>query len=525
MSDLRSRPTIGKPRPALSPAHVPSTIGSKERPRHTAWEQEPRNNPASAGKMGANWPALYARGLRLTDMAVTALVVAVAYFGRFGMDSQEVTLQVPPFEYAGISLLILILWNADLALFRTRERQVFGAGATEYKRVMHSTLRAFGLLAIIMVVFQLNVVRGFFAIALPLGMVLLVLARWLWRRWIARQRATGSYLSNAVVLGNTDDVQYVISQLTANLSTGFRVAGVAVTSPDLDTEMDPSWYRVPVPSNTADIARVVRLSGADTVIVAGNLPGGPTTIQELGWRLGDLSTELVLASSLTNVAGPRVHFRPVEGLPLMHVELPQYSGGKHLYKRVTDVILSLFALLVLSPLLLVLGLIVRLDSSGPALFHQERIGRNGETFKMIKFRSMVVDAEQRIDALAGNNEAAGLLFKMAHDPRVTKCGRWMRKFSLDELPQFWNVLVGNMSLVGPRPPLAREVAQYRAPTHRRLLIKPGITGLWQVNGRSNLAWDEAVRLDLYYVENWSLTGDLIILWRTAKAIYAPEGAY
>ena len=523
MSDVRSRTTIGKPLPA--PARVPSTIASNERAKHTASEPRPRNNPALAGKKGTNWPDLYGRRLRLTDLVVTALVVAVAYFGRFGMDSQAISLEVPPYEYAGISVLVFILWNADLALFRTRERQVFGAGATEYKRVMHSTLRAFGLLAIIMVVFQLNVVRGFFAIALPLGMVLLVLARWLWRGWIARQRAAGSYLSNAVILGNTEDVRYVISQLTANLSTGFRVAGVAVTSPELDAELDPSWYRVPVPSNTTDIARVVWLSGADTVIVAGNLPGGPTTIQELGWRLGDLNTELVLASSLTNVAGPRVHFRPVEGLPLMHVELPQYSGGRHVYKRVTDVILSLLALLVLSPLLLVLGIIVRLDSHGPAFFHQERVGRNGESFKMIKFRSMVVDAEQRIDALASDNQGAGVLFKMANDPRVTKCGRWMRKFSLDELPQFWNVLVGNMSLVGPRPPLAKEVAQYQAPTHRRLLIKPGITGLWQVNGRSDLAWDEAVRLDLYYVENWSLTGDLIILWRTAKAVYAPEGAY
>lgn len=475
--------------------------------------------------MGANWPAVYARGLRVTDMAVTTLVVAIAYFGRFGMDSNSIAAQVPPFEYAAISLLILILWNADLALFRTRERQVLGAGATEYKRVMQSALRSFGLLAIIMVVFQLDVVRGFFAIALPLGMALLVLARWLWRRWIARQRAAGGYLSNAVVLGSTDDVRYVISQLQANLSTGYRVAGVAVTSLDLDTEIDQSWYRVPVHSNLADIARVVRLSEADTVIVAGNLPGGPRTIQELGWRLGDLATELVLASSLTNVAGPRVHFRPVEGLPLMHVEMPQYSGGKHVYKRVADVFLSSMALLVLAPLLLVLGIVVRLDSSGPALFHQERIGRNGETFKMIKFRSMVVDADAQLEKLAGSNQGAGLLFKMAADPRITKCGRWMRKFSFDELPQFWNVLVGNMSLVGPRPPLATEVAQYQAPTHRRLLIKPGITGLWQINGRSNLAWDEAVRLDLYYVENWSLTGDLIILWRTAKAVYASEGAY
>ncbi|WP_227878640.1 sugar transferase [Arthrobacter dokdonensis] len=525
MSDLKSSAVVGEPASAPFLYDAGPAVESTNRPKHTAWDAETLREPSPSGKSRAGWPVLYARRLALTDLAVSLAAVAAAYFGRFGLDNANVANQVPPYEYVGISLLILILWNADLALFRTRERQALGAGATEYKRVLTSTLRAFGLLAIIMVVFQLDIVRGFFAMALPLGMVLLVADRWLWRRWIARRRAAGSYLSNAVVLGSTDDVRYVISQLQANPSTGFRVAGVAVSSLDLDTEIDPSWYRVPVQSNMADIARVVRRSRADAVIVAGNLPGGPQTIQELGWRLGDLATELVLASSLTNVAGPRVHFRPVEGLPLMHVEMPRYSGGKHVYKRAADVVLSSMALAVLTPLLLVLGLIVRLDSHGPALFRQERIGRNGESFRMLKFRSMVVDADAQVAALAGSNEGAGVLFKMANDPRVTKCGRWMRKFSLDELPQFWNVLVGHMSLVGPRPPLAREVAQYRAPAHRRLLIKPGITGLWQINGRSNLAWDEAVRLDLYYVENWSLTGDLIILWRTAKAVYAPEGAY
>jgi exopolysaccharide biosynthesis polyprenyl glycosylphosphotransferase len=513
---------VGSPAPAPQPE---SAALAASRPRHTAWDADALRDPDPSGKPRAGWPVLYARRLFLTDLAVTVVAVAAAYFNRFGLDSEGVANQVPPYEYVGVSLLIMVLWNADLALFRTRQRQVLGAGAAEYKRVTHSTLRAFGLLAIIMVVFQLDVVRGFFALALPLGIVLLLADRWLWRRWIASRRAAGDYLSNAVVLGSTDDVQYVISQLQANPSTGFRVAGVAVTSLDLDTEIDPAWHRVPVQSNMADIARVVRQARADAVIVAGNLPGGPKTIQELGWRLGDLSTELVLASSLTNVAGPRVHFRPVEGLPLMHVEMPQYSGGKHVYKRAADVMLSFMALLVLAPVLLVLGAIVRLDSHGPALFHQERIGRNGETFKMLKFRSMIVDAEAKVEALAGSNEAAGVLFKMANDPRVTKCGRWMRRFSLDELPQFWNVLVGHMSLVGPRPPLAREVAKYQAPAHRRLLIKPGITGLWQINGRSDLPWEEAVRLDLYYVENWSLTGDFIILWRTAKAVYAPEGAY
>jgi exopolysaccharide biosynthesis polyprenyl glycosylphosphotransferase len=194
-------------------------------------------------------------------------------------------------------------------------------------------------------------------------------------------------------------------------------------------------------------------------------------------------------------------------------------------KRLLDVVVSGTAILLLLPVLLVIGLAVRLDSPGPAIFRQERVGRNGSTFTMLKFRSMAIDAEERLAALRAQNEGAGLLFKMKDDPRVTRVGRFIRKYSLDELPQLWNVLVGDMSLVGPRPPLRREVDGYESHVHRRLYIKPGLTGMWQVNGRSDLSWDESVRLDLYYVENWSLTGDLVILWRTARVLLHPTGAY
>jgi exopolysaccharide biosynthesis polyprenyl glycosylphosphotransferase len=207
------------------------------------------------------------------------------------------------------------------------------------------------------------------------------------------------------------------------------------------------------------------------------------------------------------------------------VDIPQYSGAKHVLKRVVDVAMALGALLALSPLLLLLAVIVRLDSPGPMFFRQDRVGKDGHPFGMFKFRSMVVDAEARLAALDQRNEGAGVLFKLRDDPRVTRCGRWMRKYSLDELPQLWNVVLGNMSMVGPRPPLDREVSGYERHTHRRLLIKPGITGLWQINGRSDLAWEEAVRLDLYYVENWSIAGDLFILWRTFRAVIKPSGAY
>ncbi|WCI07892.1 sugar transferase [Arthrobacter sp. OVS8] len=291
------------------------------------------------------------------------------------------------------------------------------------------------------------------------------------------------------------------------------------------TTLDVDGRRVPVLSSTDDVVRTVGRCGAEAVIVAGPVPGGNQYIRELGWGLEEHQAELVLASSLTNVAGPRIHWRPVEGLPLMHVDVPRYSGAKHACKRLLDIAVAATALVLLSPVLLTLAIIVKHDSPGPVLFRQERVGKAGDPFRMLKFRSMVVNAEAALAGLGAQNQGAGVLFKMHNDPRVTRCGRWMRRFSLDELPQFWNVLTGEMSLVGPRPPLQREVGGYERHTHRRLLIKPGITGLWQVNGRSDLPWDEAVRLDLYYVENWSIMGDVIIMWRTFRAMCAPAGAY
>ena len=228
---------------------------------------------------------------------------------------------------------------------------------------------------------------------------------------------------------------------------------------------------------------------------------------------------------MADVAGPRIHFRPVDGLPLIHVEIPAYEGGKHVLKRVLDVIVSAIGIALVLPLCAVIGVLIAGDSPGPILFRQERVGRDGRTFNMLKFRSMVATATDDLAGLLDRNEGFGVLFKMKNDPRVTRVGRVLRKYSLDELPQLWNILKGDMSLVGPRPPLPSEVREYEEHVGRRLYIKPGLTGMWQVNGRSDLSWHESVRLDLYYVENWSLIGDLVILWRTFKVLTHPVGAY
>jgi exopolysaccharide biosynthesis polyprenyl glycosylphosphotransferase len=282
---------------------------------------------------------------------------------------------------------------------------------------------------------------------------------------------------------------------------------------------------VPVYGRFGDVVDAVEAAGADTVAVLSCPELDGTELRRLAWQLEESDVDLVVAPALLDVAGPRTTIRPVDGLPLVHVDHPRLSGGRRAAKELFDRASAGLALLLLAPLLLVIGVAIRLTSHGPALFRQTRVGKNGETFTVLKFRSMYVDAEARLAELRAVNEKDSVLFKIREDPRVTRLGRWLRRYSLDELPQLFNVLAGQMSLVGPRPPLPSEVAQYAGDVNRRLVVKPGLTGLWQVSGRSDLSWEESVRIDLRYVENWSLALDAMILWRTVFAVLRSQGAY
>jgi exopolysaccharide biosynthesis polyprenyl glycosylphosphotransferase len=278
-------------------------------------------------------------------------------------------------------------------------------------------------------------------------------------------------------------------------------------------------------ANVESIMAAIDRCNADAVAVSAGVQLHPQTLRHLGWELAAQNVGLIMAPALTDIAGPRIHTQQVAGLPLIHVTTPTLEGGQRVAKRLFDIIVALLLIIISSPLMAICALMVRLESGGPVLFRQERAGIEGSLFTMIKFRSMVVDAEEKLASLTAHNEGSGVLFKLKSDPRVTRVGRVLRKYSLDELPQFFNVLAGSMSLVGPRPPLPTEVAAYEHDVRRRLLVKPGLTGLWQVSGRSNLSWQDSVRLDLYYVENWSMAGDLVILLKTARAVFRGTGAY
>ncbi|MGO4785728.1 sugar transferase [Cryobacterium sp. W22_MBD10_FK3] len=493
--------------------------------------------PAIAGGLsGAAWARKYRTKLTLTDASVIVVAVGVAFLARFAL-ANPIALTNPsaitnptgstspiPLSTWAIIVLVIGTWIVTLSTFRTRDPRVVAVGATEYKLVINASALAFGMLAIAFLLLQVDTARAYFVFALPLGIGALVLERWLWRKWLIRQRKFGHYLARAIVVGGREDIEYVVQQIDAKSGAAYHVVGAALEGENV-TSVTSAGHRVPVVSDFAHVAGAAQSLGVDAVIVAGHPSLGSTFIRNLGWDLERTTAELVLSSRLTDVAGPRIHFRPVEGLPLIHVEIPQYDGAKHVLKRALDITLGALALLLISPVLVVIGVLVKLDSPGPVLFRQERVGRNGRTFHMLKIRSMVRTAEDDLAGLLDQNEGAGVLFKIRSDPRITRIGRVLRKYSLDELPQLWNIVHGEMSLVGPRPPLPSEVENYESHMHRRLYIKPGLTGMWQVNGRSNLSWEESVRLDLYYVENWSLAGDLMIIWRTVKIVVRPLGAY
>lgn len=501
------------------PSADASTAGLQRHPRSQA---STRIQPAASSD--AFWGRRFHRDLVVSDTAIISLALVASLFDRFGLRPETVDIAGIRVEYGFVAATIGGVWLLLLSAYRTRNVRVLGMGIAEYKGVVNASLFAFGILAIAFTTFQVEIVRGFFLLALPIGLAGLVLERWTWRRWLNHMRNSGRYLSRAVVVGDAAEVDYVVRQIDKKSGAAYRIVGMAIPQ---GASVNVSFAESPVPviSNLDGVAAAARAIGVDAVIVAGTPSGGSTFVRDLGWELEGIGAELIVASNLTNVAGPRIHFRPVEGLPLMHVELPQFEGGKHVLKRAFDVVLASVALIMLAPLFLVIAIAIRRDSEGPVLFRQERVGRNGQTFRMLKFRSMVQTAESDLLELRDKNEGSGLLFKMKDDPRVTAVGRVLRKYSLDELPQFWNVLLGDMSLVGPRPPLRTEVESYASHVHRRLYIKPGLTGMWQVNGRSDLSWEESVRLDLYYVENWSLTGDIIILWRTFRVLIRPVGAY
>lgn len=471
------------------------------------------------------WRQRYARRIWFTDLLALVWVVYGTQIYWFGLGNAEIAMRedhrLSDLSYWFFSAVLILAWMWVLSLIDSRSDRVIGNGSTEYLRIVDASVRLFGIIAIFAFLLRVDVARGFLLISLPVGVLVLILERWLWRQWLISKRQSGQYSARVLLVGSESSVAHLARELQRTPSAGYRVVGACVPSGKIASTIEGT--DIPIMGNVNAVDRAILATGADTVAATSTDELPPDKVKQISWGLEAGKQHLVLAPSIIDIAGPRIHTRPVAGLPLIHVETPRFSRGQRVAKRTTDLTASILGVIVISPLLAFLAISVRLSSEGPVFFRQTRVGLGGKEFSMIKFRSMVVNAEELLAELEKQHRDAGneVLFKMKDDPRVTPIGRIMRKFRLDELPQLFNVIEGSMSLVGPRPPLPKEVAMYADHVHRRFLLKPGITGLWQVSGRSTLSWEDTVRLDLSYVENWSLVGDFGILAKTAKAALAP----
>jgi exopolysaccharide biosynthesis polyprenyl glycosylphosphotransferase len=368
---------------------------------------------------------------------------------------------------------------------------------------------------------NLQLSRAYVVIALPSITVLDLFARFAMRKRLHARRMRGKCLHNVVAVGHELAVAALATELGRDKYHGLTVVGACVVRPGECDEV----VGVPVYGGLDDITAAVKAFDADTVAVTTCPEMDGVRLRSLAWELEKTGTDLCVSPALLDVAGPRTTIRPTAGLTLLHVDHPQLTGFRLVLKGLFDRCAAAAALVMLAPVMATLAAAVWLHDRGPALFTQLRVGKDGHSFRMYKFRTMVVDAEQRRAERLPGNDSDGVLFKLRKDPRVTAVGAHLRRLSLDELPQLFNVFLGDMSLVGPRPALPDEAEKYAEHVRRRLVVKPGLTGLWQVNGRSDLSWEESVRLDLRYVENWSFALDLQILWKTISVMVRGSGAY
>jgi exopolysaccharide biosynthesis polyprenyl glycosylphosphotransferase len=464
------------------------------------------------------WRTAYVRRILVSDAACAALAAVAGVLVRFGAAT---SVAAPASVWIAVALPAV--WVLAMLIARTYEERFLWQGPEEFRRVFLAAALLLAMVGTVSWAVKLEVARGFVVIALPLATLSTLVQRYAWRRQLRSQRRRGDCLQTTLLVGHRSGVEALHAQIGTEPREGYEVIGCCL--PAVGGAVPQRFDGLPVLGDLESVVSVVRRHDVDNVALLPSPQWDGVALRRLAWELEKTSAELLLTPAVTEIVGPRVQIRPVWGLPLLHLERPELRGVRRLTKSVFDRSAAAFALFLLAPVLVGIAVVVKATSRGPVLFRQNRVGRHGATFMMLKFRTMVDGADSMTETLTDQNDGNGVLFKKKHDPRVTRVGAVLRRYSLDELPQLINVLRGEMSLVGPRPPLPSEVESYGFDMHRRFLVKPGLTGLWQISGRSDLSWDESVRIDIRYVENWSLTFDLMILWRTVGAVLRGSGAY
>ncbi|MCT9089857.1 sugar transferase [Streptomyces sp. ASQP_92] len=465
-----------------------------------------------------DWEQRYRRTVITGDALATSFVVMAIglFFG--GRDAANWHEKWGILSF-GTELLVL----GTLVVGRAWTPAVLGQGAEEFRRLGRALSTSAVVLALQGIALTSRNIKLWIFVAIPAIALVTMTERYLLRLWLHKRRKQGQCLRPVLAAGSPESVRDLIIRTRKFPHLGWRVEAVCTTD-GLGVDGD-QLAGVPVVGPLTDIAGHVRRDGYRVVAVTPDPHWSPERLQRLAWNLEGSDVEMVVAPVLMEVAGPRLHVDAVLGIPLLRVSMPTFTGGRRAVKEVVDRLGAAVLLMLFTPLMALVALLVLVDSRGGAFYRQRRVGKDGREFTILKFRTMVAGADSARAELADRNEGAGPLFKLHRDPRVTRVGAVLRRYSIDELPQLFNVLTGSMSLVGPRPPLPEESAAYGPDIRRRLLVKPGLTGLWQISGRSDLPWEEAVRLDLRYVEDWSLALDTVILWKTLRAVLYGQGAY
>jgi exopolysaccharide biosynthesis polyprenyl glycosylphosphotransferase len=488
------------PRPSPRPARPVESPATVEKPSPST--------PSTA------WEARYRAWVIASDVFATALVIAIA---------AAIIDKFAPHDMHALGTAAAVL--CSLPISRAWSQRVLGEGAEEYRRLGRGLTTAGVLVALGGLLFGALGVQAWVFIVVPAIALVAFPQRYVLRRVLHHQRRHGRCLLPVMAAGSPETVRDLIDRTRIEPHVGWRVEAVCTFTGTGADRGDGEVEGVPVVGRLDELAAQVRRGGYRVVAVTADQYWTPRRLQQLAWDLEGTTAEMVVAPVLMEVAGPRLNVSGVLGMPLLRVTAPMFTGGRRLVKEIVDRLASALLLTLFSPLLLVIATAIKLNDRGPVIYRQRRVGRDGDTFTMLKFRTMVTNADKVRKDLEASNEAAGPLFKMRKDPRITRVGSLLRRYSLDELPQLFNVLAGKMSLVGPRPPLPEETKKYAADARRRLLVKPGLTGLWQVSGRSDLSWNESIKLDLRYVEDWSLALDMVILWKTVRAVVVGQGAY
>ena len=468
----------------------------------------------------------YTRRLLLTDFAIVVfsiLAAAVINFrdlvNTFAETERQGVLRIQ-LNPAALAWLMGIIWLLSLKFNGSRDNRIIGTGSVEYKRIFSSSITLLSLLALAALFLKLDVSRLFVGFALIIGTVTLTLGRWAWRQWLRKKRENNQLKERVAIAGPAALIEELAEKLLNDKQGAYTPALLVPLTGKLNSKIKQE-------KNFDDPAKTLNEHKLDALILVGTDTMSSKHLKQISWNMEKSNATLIVAPGLLEVAGPRVHTRPVSGMPLIEIETPKFTGGKYIVKQVLDIVLAITALTFASPVMLITAIAVKSDG-GPIFFLQERHGKDGKIFKMIKFRSMKVGSEKLHEQLKRQKQKEltnANMFKDPEDPRITKVGKFIRKYSIDELPQIFNVIKGDMSMVGPRPPLPSEVKEYEKHVHRRLYVKPGITGIWQVSGRSALSWEETVRLDLSYVEDWSVFKDILIIFKTIKVVASRDGAY